>query len=363
MGARRGPGIPQPGVRGEAHRGDVACRCPTRAVRSSLAAADAVLEATERADAVALGPGLGREPGSFALAIDLIERIERPLLIDADALNALAGAGLERAAGRDAPDRADAARRRARPAARPALGGDRGPPPRGRPRGGRAVGRGGRAEGRRHARRRARRAPGVSRGGAGALATAGTGDVLSGVGGGVPRAGTRRVRGGVRRRRGPRRGRPRRGGGLGAGSVVAGDVIDALPAVLRAGSTDGDSRLTGVAELTVGDVMERDPVTIAPDADLETLLSMLRENELPGLPVVEGDRLVSIVTESDLVLQAMTRACTCRITSSCSAGGVPRAAATPRGPHSQGVRELGVGHDDHRRETISRMRPCTRRRA
>jgi CBS domain-containing protein len=58
-----------------------------------------------------------------------------------------------------------------------------------------------------------------------------------------------------------------------------------------------------MAELTVGDVMERDPMTIAPDADLETLLRMLRENELPGLPVVDGDRLVGIVTESDLVLQ------------------------------------------------------------
>ena len=30
---------------------------------------------------------------------------------------------------------------------------------------------------------------------------------------------------------------------------------------------------------------------------------MLREHELPGLPVVDGDRLVGIVTESDLVLQ------------------------------------------------------------
>ena len=67
------------------------------------AAADSVLEATERADAVVLGPGMGRAPESFALAVDLIERIERPLLIDADGLNALAEAGLERAAGRDAP--------------------------------------------------------------------------------------------------------------------------------------------------------------------------------------------------------------------------------------------------------------------
>jgi len=56
-------------------------------------------------------------------------------------------------------------------------------------------------------------------------------------------------------------------------------------------------------DLTVGDVMQRDPVTIAPDADVATLLRLMREHELPGLPVVEGDRLVGIVTENDLVLE------------------------------------------------------------
>ena len=93
---------------------------------------------------------------------------------------------------------------------------------------------------------------------------------------------------------------------LGAGSMIAGDVVDALPAVMRArppAPTDGDSKLTGMAELTVGDVMQRDPVTISPDADLESLLRTLREHELPGLPVVKGDRLVGIVTEADLVLE------------------------------------------------------------
>ena len=58
-----------------------------------------------------------------------------------------------------------------------------------------------------------------------------------------------------------------------------------------------------MAEVTVGDVMQRDPVTISPDAGVEDLLRVLREHELPGLPVVEDGRLVGIVTESDLVLQ------------------------------------------------------------
>jgi CBS domain-containing protein len=58
-----------------------------------------------------------------------------------------------------------------------------------------------------------------------------------------------------------------------------------------------------MAEVTVGDVMQRDPVTISPDAGVEELLRVLREHELPGVPVLEDGRLVGIVTESDLVLQ------------------------------------------------------------
>ena len=41
-------------------------------------------------DAVALGPGLDRRPGTFALVHTLLETIDLPLVIDADGLNALA---------------------------------------------------------------------------------------------------------------------------------------------------------------------------------------------------------------------------------------------------------------------------------
>jgi hydroxyethylthiazole kinase-like uncharacterized protein yjeF len=53
--------------------------------------AEAALEASERAAAVVLGPGLGRRDGSLELARELALRIEAPLLIDADGLNAHAG--------------------------------------------------------------------------------------------------------------------------------------------------------------------------------------------------------------------------------------------------------------------------------
>src|SRR3712207_8086794 len=41
----------------------------------------------------------------------------------------------------------------------------------------------------------------------------------------------------------------------------------------------------------------------SPDTPVETVLRLLREHELPGLPVVnDGGRCVGIVTEADLVL-------------------------------------------------------------
>jgi len=58
----------------------------------------------------------------------------------------------------------------------------------------------------------------------------------------------------------------------------------------------------GVAS-TVGEIMERDPESVREDADVETVIRVLRENELPGVAVVnEGGRCVGIVTEADLVL-------------------------------------------------------------
>ena len=49
-------------------------------------AADAILEAAEKAHAVAVGPGLGRTDGTVELVRLLLERLDRPVVLDADAL-------------------------------------------------------------------------------------------------------------------------------------------------------------------------------------------------------------------------------------------------------------------------------------
>jgi hydroxyethylthiazole kinase-like uncharacterized protein yjeF len=52
---------------------------------------EVVLRAIGRADAVVLGPGLSKDPDAQALARAVVPRIDVPLVIDADGLNALAG--------------------------------------------------------------------------------------------------------------------------------------------------------------------------------------------------------------------------------------------------------------------------------
>lgn len=54
--------------------------------------AEAVLERAKRANALVLGPGLGRQDGAFTLARKVAAQARLPLLLDADGLNAHAGA-------------------------------------------------------------------------------------------------------------------------------------------------------------------------------------------------------------------------------------------------------------------------------
>jgi len=55
---------------------------------------------------------------------------------------------------------------------------------------------------------------------------------------------------------------------------------------------------------TVAEIMDSNPQTVTPDEDVESVLLKLRENELPGLPVVDSAGVcVGIITESDLILR------------------------------------------------------------
>jgi CBS domain-containing protein len=53
----------------------------------------------------------------------------------------------------------------------------------------------------------------------------------------------------------------------------------------------------------VRDIMEANPHTVHPDTPVEEVVALMRDHELPGVPVVDGEgNCVGIVTERDLVL-------------------------------------------------------------
>ena len=56
-----------------------------------------------------------------------------------------------------------------------------------------------------------------------------------------------------------------------------------------------------VGDLTLSDLMITDPITVVPDDDLETAARLIYEHKISGMPVVVNDKLVGIITESDIL--------------------------------------------------------------
>jgi CBS domain-containing protein len=72
----------------------------------------------------------------------------------------------------------------------------------------------------------------------------------------------------------------------------------ALARVLGYGE-HGQGKLLGL--ISVKEVMTNDPITIGPDAPIGEAARLMLEHKIGCLLVVDGDRLVGILTESDFV--------------------------------------------------------------
>ncbi len=55
-----------------------------------------------------------------------------------------------------------------------------------------------------------------------------------------------------------------------------------------------------LAKLTVKQVMASPVISVGPDTPLEEAARVMADNKIGGLPVVEGDKLVGIITETDV---------------------------------------------------------------
>ena len=51
---------------------------------------------------------------------------------------------------------------------------------------------------------------------------------------------------------------------------------------------------------TIKDAMSRDPITVQDDDLIEKAALLMRTNKVGALPVMHGDRLVGVITESDI---------------------------------------------------------------
>lgn len=53
------------------------------------------------------------------------------------------------------------------------------------------------------------------------------------------------------------------------------------------------------------DVMTREPATLGPQATLGEAATLMRQEDCGSIPIVEGSRLVGIVTDRDIVIRAI----------------------------------------------------------
>ena len=74
--------------------------------------------------------------------------------------------------------------------------------------------------------------------------------------------------------------------------------------------TDRDIVVRAVAEgldpmsARVGDVASPSPVAVAPDQDFDEAMELMAEYRVRRLPVVDGERLVGVVSQADVALEA-----------------------------------------------------------
>ena len=81
------------------------------------------------------------------------------------------------------------------------------------------------------------------------------------------------------------------------GIITLSDILRALP-----GLTDEADDATRLLTVTrkVADVMSTDPILVDPEDTIQEAAERMLEYQISGLPVVSGDKVVGIITESDI---------------------------------------------------------------
>lgn len=56
-----------------------------------------------------------------------------------------------------------------------------------------------------------------------------------------------------------------------------------------------------VGDVSLSDLMISDPIVVGPEEDIEIAAQLIYKHKIGGMPVVEGKKLVGIITESDIL--------------------------------------------------------------
>jgi acetoin utilization protein AcuB len=75
-------------------------------------------------------------------------------------------------------------------------------------------------------------------------------------------------------------------------------LVDFMYRIQGAGLDDSDSVYT---QLSAGDIMTANPVTLGPDADIEDAAKILATGRYRALPIVKDKSIVGIVTTADII--------------------------------------------------------------
>jgi acetoin utilization protein AcuB len=83
------------------------------------------------------------------------------------------------------------------------------------------------------------------------------------------------------------------------GIVTDRDLRRALPSVEAGASPEKYQAF--MERTTLGDIMTVDPVTCTPDTDLVDAVEIFVERKFGAIPIVDGDELVAILTQIDVM--------------------------------------------------------------
>lgn len=82
------------------------------------------------------------------------------------------------------------------------------------------------------------------------------------------------------------------------GIITYSDILRQIPPSQEEEETDHAAVL--LSQRTVGEVMTYSPITISPSATIQEAAERMLEYQVSGLPVVRNNKVVGIITESDI---------------------------------------------------------------